>query len=169
MKYVCFFLLGIPLFSMANTYEYMQSVNNNGVKYDIHIIIKKTIITVTDHFDPSWSFKDTSFQCNNENKAQIYLRHVDVANVGDKQNVFFISYMMSCEDQSQPPRIEYLAIYKGVQYVMSGIALTASVNDDWKRLSKRKFSYHINDALRNDNEVFNFMVKYWPSQIILVN
>ncbi|WP_217700225.1 hypothetical protein, partial [Salmonella enterica] len=78
----------------------------------------------------------------------------------------FISYGFLCNED--PSQIKYVAIYKGVSYILSGIPLTVSVSDNWNNISKTKISYNVSDTLRANGELFSFMINSWPSQAIFI-
>ncbi|AXE04863.1 hypothetical protein CTQ56_004440 [Salmonella enterica subsp. houtenae] len=160
------FLLCIPIHSMADTYEYFIKLGINDIKYDVHISIRESSIRIYDSFDLSWSYNDTMPQCVNSNNTKILLRDFHVENVKNMRNIIFISYGFLCNED--PSQVKYVAIYKGVSYILSGIPLTVSVSDNWNNISKTKISYNVSDTLRANGELFSFMINSWPSQAIFI-
>ncbi|EJH7011974.1 hypothetical protein QB714_003937 [Salmonella enterica] len=151
---------------MADTYEYSIKLEFNDIKYDAHVSIRKLNVIIYDSFDLSWSYNDIMPQCANSNNTKILLRDFYVENVKNMRNIIFISYVFLCNDK--PSQVKYVAIYKGVSYVLSGIPLTVSVSDNWNKISKTKVSYNVSDTLRVNGDLFNFMINSWPSQAIFV-
>lgn len=168
MKILSIFLslLCVPVYSIADAYEYSIKSGVNDIKYDIHVSIKKTNIRVYDDFDLSWSYNDTMPQCANINNTEILLRDFHIENVKNMQNVIFISYDFLCNEK--PYQVKYVAIYKGVSYILSGVPMVVSVNDNWSEISKAKVPYNISDTLRANRELFEFMVYSWSSQAIFI-
>ncbi|EMR5621145.1 hypothetical protein WJW69_004388 [Salmonella enterica] len=160
------FLLCIPLYTMADAYEYSLKLGGDDIKHNIHVSIRKLNIRIYDSFDLSWSYNDTMPQCANSNNSGILLRDFHVENVKNMRNIIFISYGFLCNDK--PSQVKYVAIYKGVSYILSGIPLTLSVNDNWRKISKTKISYNINDTLRVNGELFEFMINNLLPQVLFI-
>lgn len=162
---VFFIFIFLPFLTKANILEY--SLKKNGdMKYDIHATIENSKIDVIDHFNSSWSFTDSSSMCQDGNKSRILLRSFYIDNVADMNNIIFITYIMSCKLVKE--RVKYVAIYNGIPYILSGYALTTSVSDDWETLIKSGFQYNASENLRGNKELLSYMIRYWPSQIILI-
>lgn len=167
MKIVSIFLvfLFMPLVSMATTYKYTKKMGGDNAKYYIDITVDNLGINVSDHFN-STIYSDSLFQCSTKHNTKIYLRDFHIEDVDEMHNVVFISYIVSCNNE--PKKIKYVAIYNGIQYIISGMARIAHVNDNWSQLSKTKINYTTNNNLDKNKKLFYFMIRHWPSQAILV-
>ncbi|CNL10986.1 hypothetical protein [Yersinia aleksiciae] len=169
MRNILFFILFSTSFlSSATVYNFSKRIDEKDSKYDVMVSVSESMIMVTNRDEPSASFKDLAPICKNDERSRLSLLHFDIGDltIRSMNNIVFISYIVDCTDQI--PKVKYVAIYQGEEYVLQGDARVIPANYEWNKINERKFNPIANNNLSNNTDLLEHMIMSWPSQSILI-